>query len=335
MNKRIGEQTVSLTQKPVIINAGSVVGKKEGEGPLGDKFDEVLGDEKLGQDSWEKAESMLQKHTALLTLKKAGLNIGDIDYILAGDLLNQCIGASYGLRELGVPFFGLYGACSTMTEGISLGSMLVDGGYADKVMCITSSHFCSAEKQFRNPLGYGGQRPPSAQWTVTGSGCTIIAASGDGPKITHITTGKIIDMGITDANNMGAAMAPAAADTLEAHLKDLNIEVSEYDIILTGDLGSIGSEILISLMRDKGIDLERQHKDCGKMIFDLENQDVHAGGSGCGCFGSVFCGYIYEELKKRRLKKILVMATGALMNTMAIQQGESIPSIAHAVAIEI
>ena len=332
-SKRIGEQTVKLSKPPVIINTAAIAGQKEGEGPLRDSFDAILSDDKLGQKSWELAESKLQKRTAQLALDKSGLSNSDINYILAGDLLNQCVGASYGLRDLNIPFLGLYGACSTMAESLSVGSMLIDGGFADKLMCLTSSHFCSAEKQFRYPLEYGGQRPPSAQWTVTGSGCAILSSEGDGPKITHITTGKIIDMGVTDANNMGAAMAPAAADTLTAHFKELNIQPSEYDLILTGDLGVVGSDILIGLMNDNGFNIAGIHNDCGKLIFDIKAQDVHSGASGCGCCGTVFCGYVYKLLKEKKLNKILLVATGALMNSMSVQQGESIPSIAHAVSV--
>ena len=332
-SKRIGEQTVKLSKPPVIINTAAIAGQKEGEGPLRDSFDAILSDDKLGQKSWELAESELQKRTAQLALDKSGLSNSDINYILAGDLLNQCVGASYGLRDLNIPFLGLYGACSTMAESLSVGSMLIDGGFADKLMCLTSSHFCSAEKQFRYPLEYGGQRPPSAQWTVTGSGCAILSANGDGPKITHITTGKIIDMGVTDANNMGAAMAPAAADTLTAHFKELNIQPSEYDLILTGDLGVVGSDILIGLMNDNGFNIAGIHNDCGKLIFDIKAQDVHSGASGCGCCGTVFCGHVYKLLKEKKLNKILLVATGALMNSMSVQQGESIPSIAHAVSV--
>ena len=331
--KKIGKQTVELKNRPVIINACGVVGQKEGEGPLADSFDEILTDDRLGQESWERAESALQKHTAILTIERAALTPADIDYILAGDLLNQCAGANYGMRDLQIPYFGLYGACSTMSESLSIGAMLVDGGFAKRTLCVTSSHFCSAEKQFRYPLEYGGQRPPAAQWTVTGSGCAIIASEGEGPRITHVTAGKIIDMGVTDANNMGAAMAPAAIDTLTAHFNDLNIQPSEYDLILTGDLGFIGSDILVKLMGENGYNIAGIHSDCGKLIFDTDAQDVHSGGSGCGCCGSVFCGHVYKLLKQKKLKKVLLMATGALMNTMSLQQGESIPAIAHAVAI--
>lgn len=334
LSNRIGRQTVELPSKPVIIETASIVGVKEGEGPLKDYFDRILSDDTLGEKSWEKSESALQRETAYLAINKSGFMQGDIDYVLAGDLLNQCVGAHYSVRDLDIPFFGLYGACSTMSEGLSIGSMLVDGGFANRLMCMTSSHFCSSEIQFRNPLEYGGQRAPSAQWTVTGAGCAIIAKEGQGPKITHVTTGKVIDKGITDISNMGAAMAPAAIDTLLAHFNETGRKPNDYDMILTGDLGVIGSDILVELMLKEGFDLRGIHHDCGKMIYDIEKQDAHAGGSGCGCFGSVFCGYIFNQLKKNNLRKILVMATGALMNPTVIEQGESIPGVAHAVAIE-
>lgn len=334
MNNRLGRQTVKLENPPTIFETASIVGQKEGEGPLKNTFDLILDDDTLGEKSWECSESALQKRTAQLALEKSGLKEENIDYILAGDLLNQCVGIHYSVRDFDIPFYGLYGACSTMVESISLGSMLISGGYADRIMCLTSSHFCSSEKQFRNPLEYGGQRTPSAQWTVTGSGCMILSADGQGPHITEVTTGKVIDKGVTDITNMGAAMAPAALSTLIAHFDDTKKKPDDYDIILTGDLGVVGSDILIDLSLKEGIDIRTKHKDCGKMIYDTEKQDVHAGGSGCGCCGSVLCGYIYRELRKHKLNKILVMATGALMNTMIVQQGESIPAIAHAVAIE-
>ena len=293
----------------------------------------VLDDDTLGEKSWEKSESKLQEKAALTALDKAGLAPSDINYVLAGDLLNQCAGAHYGMRDLKIPFLGLYGACSTMSESLSIGSMLVGGDYADYAMCVTSSHFCSAERQFRNPLEYGGQRTPSAQWTVTGSGCAILAKNGTGPKITHVTTGKIVDMGINDVNNMGAAMAPAAIDTLSAHFSDTGFKPNDYDLILTGDLGIIGSDILEELMLDEGYDIRGIHDDCGKIIYDIEEQDVHAGGSGCGCCGSVFCGHIMQEIKNGKYDRVLLMATGALMNPMTVEQGETIPSIAHAVTI--
>ncbi len=334
MSVRIGKQTVKLENAPVITETASIVGVKEGKGPLKDTFDRILTDDTLGEKSWEKSESTLQRQTALLALEKAKLKQSDINYILAGDLLNQCVGAHYSVRDLDIPFLGLYGACSTMTESMSVGGMIVDGGYADYAMCLTSSHFCSSERQFRNPLEYGGQRTPSAQWTVTGAGCAVLSSKGSGPRITYVTTGKVIDKGITDISNMGAAMAPAAIDTLIAHFRDTGARPDDYDMIATGDLGVIGSDILEELMLDEGFDIRENHKDCGKMIYDIEEQDVHAGGSGCGCCGSVFCGYIYRELKRHNLKKVLVMATGALMNPMVVEQGESIPAIAHAVVIE-
>ncbi len=331
---RIGRQTVELENKPTIIETSSVVGVKEGKGPLRSYFDKILDDDTLGEKTWEKSETSLQKEAAFLAMEKTRLAQGDINYVLAGDLLNQCVGAHYSIRDLDIPFFGLYGACSTMTESMSLASLITAGGFADYTLCLTSSHFCSSERQFRNPLEYGGQRTPSAQWTVTGAGCAVIASKGDGPKITHITTGKIIDKGITDITNMGAAMAPAAIDTLLAHFNDTGRRPEDYDMILTGDLGVVGSDILEELMLDEGYDIRENHRDCGKMIYDIEEQDVHAGGSGCGCCGSVFCGYAYKELRKKHLNRILVMATGALMNTTVMQQGESIPAIAHAVVIE-
>lgn len=334
MNQRLGKQTVRFGEPPVILETAAIVGKKEGEGPLAQSFDNILDDDQWGEKSWEKAESKLQRETALLAIEKANLSTGDINYIFAGDLLNQCASAHYGLRDLKIPFLGIYGACSTMTEGLSLAAMMIGGGFADYAACVTSSHFCSAEKQYRYPLEYGGQRTPSAQWTVTGSGCAVLAKNGSGPKVTHITTGKIIDMGINDANNMGAAMAPAAIDTLSQHFSDTGFSPDEYDLILTGDLGVIGSEIICDLMKKEGYDISGVHNDCGKMIFNIEEQDVHAGGSGCGCCGSVLCGHIYKEIQKGTYNKILVMATGALLNTGVIQQGETIPAIAHAVTIE-
>ncbi len=333
MNQRLGMQTITFGKPPVILETAAIAGVKEGQGPIAESFDVVLDDDTLGEKSWEKSESKLQEKAALTALDKAGLAPSDINYVLAGDLLNQCAGAHYGMRDLKIPFLGLYGACSTMSESLSIGSMLVGGDYADYAMCVTSSHFCSAERQFRNPLEYGGQRTPSTQWTVTGSGCAILAKNGTGPKITHVTTGKIVDMGINDVNNMGAAMAPAAIDTLSAHFSDTGFKPNDYDLILTGDLGIIGSDILEELMLDEGYDIRGIHDDCGKIIYDIEEQDVHAGGSGCGCCGSVFCGHIMQEIKNGKYDRILLMATGALMNPMTVEQGETIPSIAHAVTI--
>lgn len=335
MNNRLGCQTIFFSNPPTILNTASIVGIKEGEGPLAKDFDTILTDDKFGESSWEKAESRLQREATLTALTKANLTAEAVHYIFGGDLQNQCASSNYGLREFEIPFFGIFGACSTMTEGLSLGAMTLDGGFADNVICVTSSHFCSAEKQFRFPLEYGGQRAPTSQWTVTGAGCAVLACKGSGPYITHATVGKIIDMGITDANNMGSAMAPAAVDTLTAHFKDTGRTPEFYDLILTGDLGEVGSDIFTDLMNKNGYNVYPNHNDCGKMIFDSKKQDVHSGGSGCGCCGSVFCGHIYNEIKRGKLKNVLVMATGALMNPGMLQQGESIPGIAHAVSISI
>ena len=333
MNQRLGKQTVTFGTPPVILETASIAGVKEGQGPLARTFDTVLTDDTFGEATWEKSESKLQREAALTALKKAGLSPSDINYVLAGDLLNQCVGAHYGMRDMEIPFFGLYGACSTMAESLSIGSMIVGGEYADNVMCATSSHFCSAEKQYRYPLEYGGQRTTTAQWTVTGAGCAILSKNGEGPKITHITTGKIVDMGINDVANMGAAMAPAAIDTLSAHFTDTGFTPNDYDLILTGDLGVIGSDIMEELMLDEGYDIREVHNDCGKMIYNIDEQDVHAGGSGCGCCGSVFCGHIMQEIRNGTYERVLLIATGALMNPITIEQGETIPAIAHAVAI--
>lgn len=334
MLKRMGKQTVFFNNPPSITAAAAIVGTKEGEGPLSAEFDAVLTDDYCGEKSWEMAESKLQQKTADTVLKKANLSASQVNYILAGDLLNQCSGTHYGLRELGIPFLGIYGACSTMVEGMSIGAMLIDGDYAEYVMAVTSSHFCSSEKQFRFPLEYGGQRTPSAQWTVTGSGAAILARDGNGPYITKVTTGKIVDMGISDVNNMGAAMAPAAFETITTHFEDTGTAPRDYDLILTGDLGKVGSDILVDLCKKSGVDISGNHNDCGKLIFDIEKQDVHSGGSGCGCCGSVFCSHIFRKLKSGELNKIMLVATGALLNPSVVLQGETIPSIAHAIAIE-
>ncbi len=330
---RMGKQTVKLKNLPSIVSAAATVGKKEGEGPLAEEFDVILKDDYYGEKTWEKAESKLQEETAKLAIKKAGMHESDINYVLAGDLLNQCVGAHYAMRELGIPFLGLYGACSTMAESMLIASMLIDGESADNALCVTSSHYCSAEKQYRYPLEYGGQRTPSAQWTVTGSGAAILASCGGGPYIHAVCAGKIIDMGINDVNNMGGAMAAAAADTLTALFEDTKTLPEDYDMILTGDLAEVGSDVFCELMDKKGYNIYPMHADCGKMIFDAKKQDVHAGGSGCGCCGSVFCGHILKEFERGNIKRMILMATGALMNPMTLFQGETIPSIAHALII--
>jgi stage V sporulation protein AD len=333
MQKRVGKQTVRLERPVHIISAACIGGPKEGEGPLGSFFDAVIDDELWGEKSWEKAESKLIRENFSKIISKSGKKADEVQYIIAGDLLNQCTASSFGLRETQTPILGVYGACSTMGESMSIGAMLIDGGFADNVVCITSSHFCSAEKQFRFPLELGTQRCPTAQWTVTGSGGVMLSSTGNGPVITEITNGKIIDMGIKDANNMGAAMVPAAVDTLQAHFDDTGKKPDYYDLIASGDLGIVGKTVCEDLMQVDGYDLMGRYNDCGVMIFDLQNQDVHAGASGCGCSALVFCGYIYKQLQNGTMKNVLLMPTGALLSPTSTQQGESIPGIAHALSI--
>lgn len=332
-SKRNGKQTVRLENPPNIVSTASIVGPKEGQGPLKLYFDAIIDDEMWGEKSWEKAESKLIRETFARLLNKAFKTTSDINYIITGDLLNQCIASNFGLRESGVSLFGVYGACSTMAESMSLGAMMIDGGYADNLVCITSSHFCSAEKQFRYPLELGSQRPPTAQWTVTGSGGVLLSNQGTGPYITHITTGRIVDMGIKDANNMGAAMAPAAADTIITHFNDTGLQPETYDLIVTGDLGYVGKNICDDLLRENGFRASDRLNDCGLMIYDMEKQDAHSGGSGCGCSATVFAGFIYPQIMKGNLQNVLFVATGALLSPTSSQQGESIPGIAHAVSI--
>lgn len=329
--KTIGKGTILFNTPPSILNSAASVSKKEGEGPLGCHFDQIFDDAFLGEKSWEKAESRLQKETVNKLLEKAGISSTQIEYLFAGDLLNQCIGTNYGLREFDIPFLGIYGACSTMAEGLILSSIFVESGAASNVIAVTSSHFCSAERQFRFPLEYGGQRTPTAQWTVTGSGAALVGKQEITPYVRAATVGKIEDMGIKDANNMGAAMAPAACGTIKQYFEDTLTNPSNYDLILTGDLGQVGSDLLHTLMKSEGYDLGKKHNDCGLMIYDLEKQDVHAGGSGCGCSASVLCGYILPAMRRKDLNDVLFVATGALMSTTSVQQGESIPGIAHLV----
>lgn len=332
MRKKQGKQSYIIQNCVSIEGYACVGGKKESEGPLGAYFDITTDDGYFGEKTWEKAESKMQKEAVSKAVSKSGKSLSDMDAIFAGDLLNQCIGSSYGLRELEIPFYGLYGACSTMAESLSMGSILIDGNFASNVVCGTSSHFCSSERQFRMPLEYGGQRPFTAQCTATASGMVVLSDSGDGPYITKITTGKIVDKGIKDGLNMGAAMAPAAVDTLLSHFEDFDISPSYYDLIVTGDLGKVGHSIVLDLMEKNGVKM-KNYNDCGMMLYDLESQDVHSGGSGCGCSAAVLCSYILPEMKKGRLKNLLFIGTGALMSPVSIQQGESIPGIAHAVAI--
>lgn len=334
---KIGEQTIKLENTPKLLCTASIVGPKEMQGPLAMYFDAHTDDEYFGEKSFEKAESKLMKTCIENLLTKVPTDKKSVDYIFAGDLLNQCISSGYCIRDLEIPFFGLYGACSTFCESLSLASLFVEAGFAKKVVAATSSHFCSAERQFRMPLEHGNQMSSTAQCTVTGSGSAFVVpkdVSIQSPYITFVTTGKIVDFGITDMANMGAAMAPAAYNTIATHLKDTQRKADYYDAIITGDLGTLGSEILVDLFAKEGIDLSNIHQDCGAMIYDLNTQDVKCGGSGCGCMASVFSSYFFEQLKTKKLNKVLIVATGALMSPLACQQGETIPSIAHAVAIE-
>lgn len=334
---KIGNQTIKLENTPKILHTSSMVGPKEMQGPLSMYFDAHTDDIFFGEKSFEKAESKLMKTCIDNLLSKVPIDKSKIDYIFAGDLLNQCISSGYAIRDTNIPFFGLYGACSTFCESLMLASLFVNAGYANKTVAATSSHFCSAERQFRMPLEHGNQLSSTAQCTVTGTGAAIVTTkdiSIASPYITYVTPGKIVDMGITDMANMGAAMAPAAYSTISTHLNDTKRSVNYYDAIVTGDLGKLGSEILVDLFNKEGIDISKVHKDCGTLIYDLENQDVKMGGSGCGCMASVFSSYFFEQLKTKKLNKILIVATGALMSPVACQQGESIPSIAHAIAIE-
>ncbi len=333
--KKIGEQSLYINTKISIIATSAVVGPKEGKGPLGKYFNVVKNDILAGEESWEKAESEIVKEAMELAVKNARLHIDEIDYVISGDLLNQSIGSTFGIKELNRPYLGVFSACATFGEAMSLGGMLIDGDFATKILIGASSHFCSAEKQFRFPLGLGTQRPLTTTWTVTGCGSAVLSKGGDGPFIKKVTTGKIVDLGIADTNNMGAAMAPAAADTIYAHFNDFNIKPSYYDLIITGDLGYLGSELLIKLLEKRGLNLKDNYTDCGIQIFDREKQDTHCGGSGCACSAVTFANFYYEKLKSKELSKILFVPTGALLSTTSAQQGETIPCIAHAIGIEI
>lgn len=333
MAKRIGKYTVEMTGEPVIKGFASSVGKKEAEGPLGKEFDQVFEDTTLKEPSWEKAESRLQTETVKILLKKCGMDASEINYIFAGDLLNQCMSSSFGLRSLNIPFLGQFGACSTMAQSLFLAATSIEAGIADYSVAVTSSHFCSSERQFRFPLQYGGQRTPTAQWTVTGSGAILVARNEEGPKIKYCTVGRITDLGIKDANNMGAAMAPSAAKTLLSFFSDTKTKPDDYDLILTGDLGEVGSALLKQLLENEGIRLKTNYNDCGLMIYYKEKQDVHAGGSGCGCSASILCSLILNKVKNKELKNILFIATGALMSPTSAQQGETIPGVAHLINI--
>lgn len=325
---RKGRYTICLSDRPSVVSYASVVGKKEGDGPFGKLFDRVEQDTSFGEKTWEKSESHMQSAALSLALSKAAISAENVDVIFAGDLLNQCIGSSFGLKNSGIPFAGIFGACSTMAESLAFASVAVESGVAGTAAAITSSHFCSAERQFRLPLQYGGQRTQSAQWTVTGSGCVILSKSGPGPYVAEVTLGRLQDYGVTDMANMGAAMAPAAADTIKNYLSDTGAKPEDFDLIVTGDLGFVGSRLLCELLESDGIKLTN-HNDCGMMIYDRKRQDVHAGGSGCGCSASVLCSKLLGDMRSGSLKELLFIATGALMSPTSSQQGESIPSIAH------
>lgn len=327
---------IEFENRPSVIAYAAVVGKKEGEGPLGKCFDMFLSDDRCGLDTWEKAESHIQKVAVGLVLDKSGKKSEEIDGIFAGDLINQCTGSAFGIREFGIPYFGVYGACSTSVLAMINAAVFVDSGKMDIAISSTSSHFCSAEKQFRFPLEYGGQRPPTAQWTVTGAGAAMISSQSErnSPRIEKAILGKMVDKGITDAGNMGAAMAPAAADTIAAFLTETQTSADNYDLILTGDLGKVGSELLYDLLeKDFNIDIREKHKDTGLMMYYPDEQDVHSGGSGCGCCASILCSKIMNELSAGKLHRVLVVATGALLSAVSPFQGESIPGIAHGILL--
>jgi stage V sporulation protein AD len=334
MGSKVGQSSISFSQPPVITAGATIVGPLEGKGPLAQTFDWILENLLFGEKSWEQAERKMLQESAKLALKKRNLQEQDVDFFLAGDLLNQTVSSNYAARCLGIPFWGLFGACATFVEAIVLGSMIVDGGFASRVLLAASSHHNSAERQFRFPTEQGNQRLPTAQWTVTGSGALLLENNGDGPRVTVGTVGKVVDLGVSDVNNMGAAMAPAAADTLINHFQDTATSPDSYDLILSGDLGKVGVEVLRELLKKRGYLVEDNLNDCGLLIYDLEKQDIHSGGSGCGCCAVVFSGLILNQLRQKQYRKVLLLATGALMSPTIVQQGESIPGIAHAVVVE-
>lgn len=340
MIKRIGKRTLALENRPYLLGHAAAVGKKEGEGPLGERFDYVAKNDRMGQRSWELAESELQKTAIRLALRKATLPERSLDLILAGDLLNQCIGSFLASMHANVPYLGQYGACSTMAQGLALGGCLVESGAADRLLAAASSHFCSAERQYRFPLAYGGQRTPTAQWTATAAGAAVLGSepvpNGAEPcdvRVTHVLFGKMIEMGVKDAANMGAAMAPAAADTLSALLEDLGAQPRDFDCIVTGDLGHIGADLLLTLLRGDSIDLSPVYSDCGSLIFGDE-QDAHAGGSGCGCSAAVLCGPLLRDMHRGKIHRLVFAGTGAMMSPTSVQQGQPIAGICHAVVLE-
>lgn len=334
MAVRTGKYTVTLPSMPGIIGHAAVAGKKEGEGPLGREYDRIIENADAGESSWEKAESLMHGEAVKRAIDKSGLAVSDIGIIFAGDLLPQCMAATFGIRELGIPFMGIYGACSTMALSLAGAALAVDSGAVTNAAASTSSHFCSAEKQFRMPMEYGGQRPPTAQWTATAAGAAVVSRKLSSVCIEKIIIGRMQDYGIKDANNMGAAMAPAACRTIADFLKDTDTVPEEYDMILTGDLGSIGSELLLELMkREEGIDISAVHKDCGMMMFDPSQQDINSGGSGCGCSAAVVCSHILRRMEDGELNRVFFAGTGALLSSVSPLQNETVPSIAHGVLL--
>lgn len=331
MAKRIGESTIALTKPPVILAAAAVGSKMEKEGPLGGQFDMIAEDSHFGEESWEKAETRMQLDAMRLALEKGRTKATEIDLMLGGDLLNQCIASGYAMREMARPFIGLYGACSTMAESMAVGSMLLEGGAAQKVLAVTSSHFCSSERQYRFPLDYGGVRAPTSQHTATASGCVLMASGGKGISVREVTVGRVIDLGVSDLNNMGAAMAPAAWDTLQRYFADTGTSPADFDRVITGDLAHVGSDLLVQLAEKDGVDLRPRYTDCGIMLYDQEKQQVNAGASGCGCSAAVMCSHFLPAMLRGDYHNLLFVATGALMSPTSNQQKESIPAIAHLV----
>ena len=326
-------RTFFFKNQPRVVATATIGGPKEGAGPVGKCIDTVVQDDYYGEKTFEKAERKMLTHAITHAIKKAHMNEDDIGAVVAGDLLNQIISSSYACREFNIPFLGVYNACSTMSEAFVIGGMMVDGGYCENVLCATGSHFSSAERQYRYPLELGSTRPPQAQWTVTGAGAAVLSSKGRGPKLVGATLGKVVDFGITDANNMGAAMAPAAADTLYTHFMNCSLKPGDYDLVVTGDLGAFGSRIFKDLMWEKGFDISERHVDCGELIYNIV-EDEFQGGSGAGCSAIVFNGYLYKKLCNKEYKRIILLATWALLSSVSSQQGESIPSIAHAAVFE-
>ncbi len=334
MAERIGRQTLRLTRAVRALSWAAAGGRKEGEGPLKKGFDLLSEDSYLGQESWEQAESYMMRQCLGICLGKSELPMRRPELVLGGDLLNQCISSAFAVKDEAEPYLGLYGACSTMAEGLMLAALLIDGGGFQSAAALTGSHFCAAERQYRFPLEYGGQRTPTAQWTVTGAGAVLLSGEGGNARITHVTPGRIVDAGVTDVNNMGAAMAPAALDTLCAHFADTGRSFDDYDAVFTGDLGAIGHDIVQDLLQRKGFSPGLKYMDCGVLIYDLKTQDVHAGGSGCGCSAAVLCAHILPAMQRGVWRRVLFAGTGALLSPTSCQQGCSIPGICHAAAIE-